>query len=148
VLSSKKQKPKTRPAKAHSQPSSTTTTKNKKNSTPIKKKKRLTKAQKKKTSNLQKCSEISTKNASHRPVFRPFFAHFSPKFSPKSHRHPLGDLELERVLDDRDEALDLLRGELARALGNVHVRLLAHEGAEAPPNLGRVRRYIYIYTYI
>ncbi len=43
---------------------------------------------------------------------------------------PLGDFELKRVLDDSDEALDFIGGELARPLVNVNLRLLADEVGE------------------
>jgi hypothetical protein len=43
-------------------------------------------------------------------------------------------LELPRVLHDGDEPLDLLGGELAGTLVQVHLSLLACHVGEAPPN--------------
>ena len=44
---------------------------------------------------------------------------------------PGGDLELQRVGDEGDEAVDLIVRELARALARVDLRLLADEAGQA-----------------
>ncbi|KAJ8574570.1 hypothetical protein ON010_g4644 [Phytophthora cinnamomi] len=46
-------------------------------------------------------------------------------------QEPHGDLELQRVLDDGHDALDLVVGQLAGALGDVHLGLLADHDGEA-----------------
>jgi hypothetical protein len=49
-------------------------------------------------------------------------------------KEPVGDLVLARVLDNGDDLVNLLLGQLSGALGNIDISLLASKGGESTAN--------------